>query len=169
MESLSIYRDLADCYDRLGQVSMRDRFLILAADAALEAGLPAEAERLRQRLLQGSRHHMLRPYSSFAEAASRADVQTYLRDLRLNYPHAVAPAGRPPPRHPPPATPPPAAPPRPPRRPSSSGGKPPPPAPAGTVSAVSCFLSHAAPAAPARAGTAAVRRPVAEHASGGRR
>jgi hypothetical protein len=90
MDSLSVYRDLADCYDRLGQVSMRDRFLILAADAALEAGQPAEAERLRQRLLQGSRHHMLRPYSSFAEAASGPDVQTYLRDLRLNYPLDVA-------------------------------------------------------------------------------
>jgi hypothetical protein len=90
MESLGIYRELADCYDRLGQVSMRDRFLILAADAALEAGQAAEAERLRQRLLHGSRHHMLRPYSSFAEAVKAPDVQTYLRDLRTNYPLDVA-------------------------------------------------------------------------------
>jgi hypothetical protein len=90
MESLGIYRELADCYDRRGQVSMRDRFLILAADAALEAGQAGEAERLRQRLLQGSRHHMLRPYSSFAEAVQAPDVQTYLRDLRVNYPLDVA-------------------------------------------------------------------------------
>jgi hypothetical protein len=90
MDSLNVYRELADCYDRLGQASMRDRFLILAADAAMEASQPSEAERLRQRLLQGSRHHMLRPYASFAEAVLASDVQTYLRDLRLNYPLEVA-------------------------------------------------------------------------------
>ena len=90
MDNLSVYRELADSYDRLGQASMRDRFLILAADAALEAGQDAEAECLRQRLLQGSRHHMLRPYSSFAEAVRAADVQTYLRDLKVNYPPEVA-------------------------------------------------------------------------------
>jgi hypothetical protein len=85
-ECLSVYRELADHYDRLGQVSMRDRFLMLAADAALEAGQPAEAERMRQRLLATSRHHMLRPYASFAEAARAPDVDTYLRDLKTNYP-----------------------------------------------------------------------------------
>jgi hypothetical protein len=89
-ERLGVYRELADTYDRLGQVSMRDRFMILAADAALEAGQPPEAERLRQRLLQASRYHMLRPYNSFAEAVQAPDVQTYLRDLRANYPLDVA-------------------------------------------------------------------------------
>ncbi|MGL4553581.1 MAG: hypothetical protein ACRC33_20660, partial [Gemmataceae bacterium] len=88
--SKQVYHDLADTYERLGQVTMRDRFLMLAADAALQLGDPHEAERLRQRLLAGSRHHMLRPYASFAEAASAPDVQTYLRDLRLNYPPDVA-------------------------------------------------------------------------------
>jgi hypothetical protein len=90
MDCLSVYRELADCYDRLGQASMRDRFLILAADAALQSGQAGEAERLRLRLLQGSRHHMLRPYHSFAEAVRAADVQTYLQDLRRNYPEDVA-------------------------------------------------------------------------------
>jgi hypothetical protein len=89
-DSLSVYRELADHYDRLGQPSMRDRFLILAADAALQAGQPALAEQLRQQLLHGSRHHMLRSYASFAEAAAAPDVQTYLRDLRTNYPPVVA-------------------------------------------------------------------------------
>src|SRR5262245_462456 len=89
MESLSVYRELADRYDQLGQLSMRDRFLMLAAHAALEAGQPDEADRLRHRLLQTSRHHMLRPYGSFAEAAEAPDVQTYLRDLQANYPPEV--------------------------------------------------------------------------------
>jgi hypothetical protein len=85
-DSLIVYRELADHYERLGQVSMRDRFLMLAADAALEADQPAEAERLRQRLLATSRHHMLRPYPSFVEARRAPDVDTYLRDLKANYP-----------------------------------------------------------------------------------
>src|SRR4051812_18245581 len=89
-DRLGVYRELADTYDRLAQASMRDRFMILAADAALEAGQPAEAEALRQRLLQASRYHMLRPYNSFAEAIQAPDVQTYLRDLRANYPLEVA-------------------------------------------------------------------------------
>src|SRR5262249_32932119 len=85
-DSLIVYRELPDHYERLGQVSMRDRFLMLAADAALEADQPAEAERLRQRLLATSRHHMLRPYPSFVEARRAPDVDTYLRDLKANYP-----------------------------------------------------------------------------------
>jgi hypothetical protein len=90
MDRLSVYRELAEQYDRLGQVSMLDRFLILAADAALEAGQIGEAERMRLRLLQGTRHHMLRPYDSFAEATRSGDVQTYLHDLRTNYPPEIA-------------------------------------------------------------------------------
>ncbi len=88
--SLATYRELADWYERLGQTTMRDRFLMLAADVARQAGLADEAERLRLRLLSGSRHHMLRPYASWAEASAAADVQAYLRDLRLNYPPEVA-------------------------------------------------------------------------------
>lgn len=89
-EHLNVYRELADRYEQLGQASMRDRFLLLAADAALQASLPDEAERLRQRLLRQSRHHMLRPYHSFAEAMTAVDVQTYLHDLRVNYPLDLA-------------------------------------------------------------------------------
>src|SRR4051794_24700922 len=89
-QNMQLYSDLADAYERLGQVTMRDRFLMLAADAALQMLLTDEAERFRQRLLSGSRHHMLRPYGSFVEAAEAPDVQTYLRDLRLNYPPDVA-------------------------------------------------------------------------------
>ncbi len=87
---LKLYRELADRYDQCGQFSMRDRFLMLAADTAYESGQPQEAEELRQRLLRLNRHHMLRPYSSFEEALAAADVQTYLADLRANYPPDIA-------------------------------------------------------------------------------
>src|SRR5205085_11918442 len=64
--------------------------LVLAADAALAAGSGDEAERLRLRLLQLNPHHMLKPYSSFAQALEAPDVSTYVRDLRQNYPPEVA-------------------------------------------------------------------------------
>jgi hypothetical protein len=85
-----VYKDLAEHYQRQGQPAMRDRFLVLAADAALAAGSAAEAERLRQRLLQVNPHHLLKPYKSFAEASQAPDVQTYVGDLRANYPPDTA-------------------------------------------------------------------------------
>jgi hypothetical protein len=85
-----VYRELADWYERQGQASLRDRFLMLAADAAFAAGLKDEAERLRLRLLQLNPHHLLKPFASFAEAVQSGDVQDYLLDLRQNYPHMVA-------------------------------------------------------------------------------
>src|SRR5436305_1054763 len=85
-DALQVYRELADRYDQVGQAAMRDRFLILAADAALTSGQVEDAERLRCCLLQGSRHHMLKAYGSFAQAAVAPDVQAYISDLRANYP-----------------------------------------------------------------------------------
>ncbi len=85
-----VYRELADWYDRRAEPSMRDRFLVLAMDASVRAGHPDEAEKLRQLLLTVNPHHMLRPFASVAEAMQTPDVQTYLRDLRMNYPSEVA-------------------------------------------------------------------------------
>ena len=75
-DALSVYRELAEKYHELGQLPMRDRFLMLAADAALAAGLAAEAERLRLWLLHQNRHHMLRPYRSFEEHLATIDRYT---------------------------------------------------------------------------------------------
>src|SRR5437588_2012990 len=87
---LRVYRELADWYERQRQPQMRDRFLVLAADAALLAGRADEAERLRLRLLKVNPHHMLKPYGSFAQALKAPDVLTYVKDLRVNYPADVA-------------------------------------------------------------------------------
>lgn len=87
---LRIYRELADWYERQHQPQMRDRFLVLAADAALTAGRPDEAERLRLRLLKVNPHHMLKPFGSYAQALKTPDVLTYVKDLRVNYPANVA-------------------------------------------------------------------------------
>jgi hypothetical protein len=90
LTALQVYRDLADWYERQGQPAMRDRFLILAAEAAFSAGKPDEAERLRQRLLQGNPHHMLKPFSSFSQALQSTNIQIYIHDLQVNYPPETA-------------------------------------------------------------------------------
>src|SRR5215472_15592699 len=90
LATLQVYKELADWYERQGQSAMRDRFLILAAEAAFSSGKTDEAERLRQRLLQGNPHHMLKPFSSFAQALQSTNVQIYIHDLQVNYPPETA-------------------------------------------------------------------------------
>src|SRR5688572_24187740 len=85
-----LYAAIAAAYERRGEAGMRDRFLVLAADAALAAGNAADAERLRRRLLQHSPHHLLKPYDSFEQAAVVPDLAAYIKDLRENYPSETA-------------------------------------------------------------------------------
>src|ERR1051326_360592 len=87
---LPVYRELADLYQQQSQSQLRDRFLLLAANAAHEAGNENEADRWRQRLLQFNPHHMIKPFSSFADALRSPDVQSYVRDLKQSYPLATA-------------------------------------------------------------------------------
>lgn len=81
-----MYEELANHYARHGESRQRDNCLVLAADAALAAGLPEEAERLRKRLLLTNPHHLLRPYASMAEALQSADVRDFVADLRRQLP-----------------------------------------------------------------------------------
>jgi hypothetical protein len=85
-----LYRELADGYANRSQPQFRDRFLILAADAALAAGDQEEAERCRQHLLSVNPHHLVKPYESFARAMEAPDVRTYVEDMRRHYPQDVA-------------------------------------------------------------------------------
>ncbi len=89
-QAVRIYRELADWHQEQGQPQQRDRFLVLAADAALAGGQGDEAERLRGRLLQLNPHHLLKPYASFAEATRAGDVQSYLSALRQSHPWEAA-------------------------------------------------------------------------------
>jgi hypothetical protein len=80
------FEDLADRFARENHFRNRDHCFVLAADAALAAGRPEEAERLRQRLLQANPFHMLRPYGSMAEAMQLKDLRDYVEDLRRQWP-----------------------------------------------------------------------------------
>jgi hypothetical protein len=81
-----MYEELANHYARHGESRQRDNCLVLAADAALAAGIPEEAERLRKRLLLTNPHHLLRPYASMAEAMQSEDVRDFVADLRRQTP-----------------------------------------------------------------------------------
>jgi hypothetical protein len=81
-----VYEELAEWEHDNGSAQARDRFLILAADAAQTAGLTDEAERLRARLLEHNPHHMLKPYASLADALKSSEVYSYVADLRGNHP-----------------------------------------------------------------------------------
>jgi hypothetical protein len=107
-QTIQTYQALADLYEKQRDAAMRDRFLLLSADALHTAGRAEDAERLRARLLQGNPHHLLRPFLSFAEAMKSADVQAYMSGLRQTYPpekavqmldtvRRSAPAANPPP------------------------------------------------------------------------
>src|SRR5260370_666563 len=84
-----MYEDLANHFARQGESRRRDECLVLAADAALSAGLPEEAERLRKRLLLTNPHHLLRPYASMTEAMQASDVCDFVVDLRKQWPPAA--------------------------------------------------------------------------------
>jgi hypothetical protein len=85
-KAFQIYEELAEREALRGGTAQRDRFLVLAADAAWTADQPAETERLRQRLLHGNPHHLFKPYHSWAEALQSPDIRSYLGDLRKNCP-----------------------------------------------------------------------------------
>lgn len=89
-DAARVYGGIADIYERRGQGQMRDRFLVLAADAAHAAGKSTEAESFRQRLLQASPHHLLKPYESFSQAIQSPDLMAYIQDLRRHYPPDAA-------------------------------------------------------------------------------
>jgi hypothetical protein len=81
---------LADESQRLGRVEDRERFWLLAADAAMQAGNADEAEKLRRQILAHNPNYFLRPYENFAAAAKTPDIQKYIQDLRKHYPPAQA-------------------------------------------------------------------------------
>jgi hypothetical protein len=86
MDIVSIYEDLAEFEEERGENQPRDRFLMLAADAALAHGDNDRAEEIRNRLLQLNPHHLVKPYPSFADALKSPDVFSYVNDLRHSYP-----------------------------------------------------------------------------------
>jgi hypothetical protein len=85
-ESIRLYAQLAEDHQKQGRPQERDRFLLLAADAALSGGKRDVAENFRRTLLARNPNHLLKPYSSLSEALASPDIATYVQELRRTYP-----------------------------------------------------------------------------------
>ena len=88
--NMRLYLQLADESQRLGRAEDRERFLLLAADTAFQAGQLDEAERIRRNILAHNPNYFLKPYSSLAEALKTPDILKYVQDLRKHYPPGQA-------------------------------------------------------------------------------
>jgi hypothetical protein len=86
MNTFDLYQQLADANATQGRFQERDRFLVLAIDAAQQAGRIDLAEQWRQHLLQLNPHHLVKPYGSFQEAVLSPNFGNYLQQLRRNFP-----------------------------------------------------------------------------------
>src|SRR6516225_3978050 len=85
-ETARTYHQLAQGYERAGDASMRDRFLVLAADAYLAAGRPSDAEQARAHLVRVNPQHLLRGQPSMVQALQSWDVRNYVDGLKRHYP-----------------------------------------------------------------------------------
>jgi hypothetical protein len=85
-KAIRVYQELARGYNTQGQDQVRDRFLVLAADAALGGGRPDQAEQIREQLLDLNPHHLLKPFTTLSQALQSVDVQNYVEGLRRTYP-----------------------------------------------------------------------------------
>jgi hypothetical protein len=90
MTATELYQQIADAYHGQGKYQERDRFLVLAVDAAHTAGQNTLAERLRARLLELNPNHLIKPYPSVPAALQAQNFVTYLSQLRKNYPISKA-------------------------------------------------------------------------------
>lgn len=89
-DAVDVYRKLAEEHNRLNHPQERDRFLLLAADAAQSAGQREEAERFRKSILSQNPNHLLKPYASLDEALKSSDILAYVQQLRRSYPQDKA-------------------------------------------------------------------------------
>jgi hypothetical protein len=85
-DATELYLKLADEHDKLLRFQERDRFLLLAADAALSEGRKDEAEGIRKRLLGLNPSHLLKPYANLTEALQSQDIAAYVQQLRVGFP-----------------------------------------------------------------------------------
>jgi hypothetical protein len=75
------YLRLADVAQRKGQISGRNRFLLLAAVDACHAGLLDVATLCRERVLQDEPRHLVGRFSTIPDAIRSEDFQPFSRRL----------------------------------------------------------------------------------------
>lgn len=92
MNPIELYQQVAEAYHAQAKYQERDRFLVLALDAAHTAGQNSIAEQIRLRLLELNPNHLIKPYATTATALQSSNFVTYSSQLRKNFPPAKAQA-----------------------------------------------------------------------------
>jgi len=84
------YAQLAEVSQRKNQLLGRDKLLVLTGAAACRAGWPDVAARCRQLVLEHNHAHLLRNFSTFADALRSEDFAPLLKQLErlCNYEQA---------------------------------------------------------------------------------
>jgi len=90
MNPTELYQQIAEAYHAQGKYQERDRFLVLALDAAQNTAQSSLAEQLRQRLLELNPNHLIKPYNNSAAALQAPNFIAYVSQLRKNFPPAKA-------------------------------------------------------------------------------
>lgn len=80
--ALSAYLRLAAISHERGQWLPRNKFLVLAGDAACREGLLTVAEHCRAVVVSNSPSHIVGRYESFPTALKSTEFQTYLKQLK---------------------------------------------------------------------------------------
>jgi hypothetical protein len=88
-ELLPLYLELIDTYTESGQTTLRDYFVLLAADAFLASGQEDEAEYFYVEFSGRNPDHVLSRAGTLAAAVNHPEGRTYLGNLRQNYPEDV--------------------------------------------------------------------------------
>ncbi|HMO35454.1 MAG TPA: hypothetical protein PKA06_05370, partial [Gemmatales bacterium] len=90
MQPYDLYQQVAERYHSQGKYQERDRFLVLALDAAHSVGQANLAEQLRMKLLELNPNHLIKPYANCQAALQAQNFVTYLGQLRKNFPPVKA-------------------------------------------------------------------------------
>lgn len=90
MPPYELYQQVAEAYHTQGKYQERDRFLVLALDAAQTVGQSNLAEQIRLRLLELNPNHLIKPYPHCQAALQAQNFVTYLSQLRKNFPPGKA-------------------------------------------------------------------------------
>ncbi|RPI85037.1 MAG: hypothetical protein EHM42_07040 [Planctomycetaceae bacterium] len=88
--AMLVYVQLAELSQSRGQLLPRDRFLLIAGAAALNAGYPAVAQRCRELILAHNPAHLAGRFATLAEAIRDDDFQKLLERTERNCPFEKA-------------------------------------------------------------------------------
>jgi len=90
IDLLGLYLHLARASERRKRLHVRDRLLIISAVNATRIGLHRIAAYCRQQVLQHNPQHLIRRWTTIADALEESDFLHFLKQLQRRYPQERA-------------------------------------------------------------------------------